>query len=42
MWEFFHKLKILLAVHEAFCHRELVRTYRIKAVILQVLGAEGC
>jgi hypothetical protein len=37
-----YKLRNLLAFHEEFCHIELLGTYKIKEVILQMLGEERC
>jgi len=34
----FYKLRNLLAFYEEFCHMELVGAYKIKEVILQMLG----
>jgi len=38
MWGTFYKLRNLLAFYEEFCHMELVGAYKIKEVILQMLG----
>jgi hypothetical protein len=42
MWETFLQAEEFISFHEKFCHRELLGTYNIKEVILQMFGEERC